>query len=206
MFSFRTLFMALALTFSSAVHVTIAAPSAQAQGTKILVIDNARILRDSLAGKDMEAKLDNIEKAIATELETVDQNLQSALQSLTTRSQGKTEAQLEADTALRNEWLQYRQASTDGRNINRQFKSEEMKATELLALSEFQKALEPVLQQVANERGAQVILGQNRVVYASDAVDVTDSVIAKLNARTTTINVVRQRIQIQRVQQPTQPQ
>ena len=86
-------------------------------------------------------------------------------------------------------------------NQRRQIAANELALTERAALSEFNNALIPVLQQVIAETGANVILDKSQVVFVDDATDVSASVVTKLNAATPTINVVRQRMPAQQPQQ-----
>ena len=55
--------------------------------------------------------------------------------------------------------------------------------------------------QVVQEKNAQVVMSRSAVIYSTEAIDATASVITKLDAATPTINVVRQRIPDQPAQQ-----
>ena len=82
----------------------------------------------------------------------------------------------------------------------RQTVSQEFQLTERAALIEFNKAIEPVLMEVVKEKNAQVVMSKSQVIYSSDAIDVSAAVISKLDAKTPTITVTRQRAPAQPAQ------
>ena len=71
--------------------------------------------------------------------------------------------------------------------------SQEYAATEQKAFSDFNTALEPALLDVVKEKNAQVVLSKNQAVFTADSVDVSANIVTKLDAKTSAINVVRQR-------------
>jgi Skp family chaperone for outer membrane proteins len=78
--------------------------------------------------------------------------------------------------------------------------SKEFQLTERKALIDFNKAIEPALMEVVNEKNAQIVMSKAQVIYSADAVDVTPLVITKLDAKTPTIAVSRQRLPAQPAQ------
>ena len=193
----KQIFLAMAVAFAALVAV---APAATAQGTTVITIDEAKILRDSKAGKDIQTKLQNIEAQINNELEPTRASLETEGKSLNAQLQGKTREQVAGDAALVGKLQAYDKKTADfGRA--RQKASQEYSLTERQALVNFNKALEPVLMQVVQEKNAQVVMSRSAVIYSTEAIDATASVITKLDAATPTINVVRQRIPDQPAQQ-----
>ncbi|MEL7231108.1 MAG: OmpH family outer membrane protein [Pseudomonadota bacterium] len=198
MFSLRTALIALALTFGAGSAV-VSAPVAEAQATKIIVINQGKIYRDSRSGKDIETKVANIERSMQAELKPAADRLNAKSQSLQPRLQGKTMAQVQADAALVAELQQFeRDLAIHQRN--QQIRAAELQATIRKARSDWAKALEPVLQQVMTEQNAQIMVSRSQLVFAAPSTDVTATVISKLDARTPSISVVRQRLP----QQPAQ--
>ena len=61
----KKLLFAFALLIGSA---SFTAPTAAAQGSNVIAIDEVKILRESKAGKDMATKLNNIETQMNNEL------------------------------------------------------------------------------------------------------------------------------------------
>jgi outer membrane protein len=192
----KLFFTACALLFSS---VAIAAPIAVAQASNIITIDERKVLRDSRAGKDLASKLKNIESQMKNELDPTRRSLESEGKSLQTKTQGKTREAIAADSGLMSQLQNYQKKANDF-GQKRGKASQELQLTERKALADFNKALEPVLQEVVREKNADLVLSRSQVVFASDKTDVTSTIISKLDARTPSISVVRQRVPTQAAQ------
>ena len=186
----KKLLFALALVFSSAAAI---APAAAAQGATVIAIDEAKILRDSKAGKDLQTKLNNIETQMNNELNPTRTSLQTEGNTLDGKLQGKTREQVAADATLVNEIKAYQtKANTFAATSNKY--SKEFALTERAALTEFNKILEPVMLEVINEKNAQVVVSKSQVIYTADSIDVTATIISKLDARSPSVTVTRQHI------------
>ena len=197
MFPLKSIMAALALLFTAPIALS---PAATAQGTKVVVIDRVKIYAESQAGQDLRNKVASIETTMQGELKPTADKLQADGTSLDSRTQGMTRDAILANATLKAEVEQLaREAQVF--NQRRQIAANELALTERAALSEFNNALLPVLQQVIAETGANVILDKSQVVFVDDATDVSASVVTKLNAATPTINVVRQRMPAQQPQQ-----
>lgn len=200
-----TLTLAL-LTMAGAAAAAV--PSATAQeNTRVIVVDEQRVARESKAGQDMQAKLSSIEQQMNTELQPKMAELQGMEQELGPKIQGKTVEELRADETLTEDAKAYREAAAALKGESDRRKAE-MQLTIRQASAEFNKVLEPVLQEVMAESGADVMLSRGDVLLAKQGVDVTDRVIEKLDEASPTLNVQRQRLpeeaanqQIQRLQQ-----
>jgi len=190
----KSLIAALAVSFGT---VALATPVATAQGTKIIIIDQAKIMRDSAAGKDIQTKVKNIESVIERELKPTADSLNAEGQTIEAKTKNMTPEAMRADAALKTQVTAYARKAQEF-NIKRQIASQELSLTERKAWSDFFTALRPVLQEVVTERGAQVMLDRSDVTYADPAIDATALVITKMNAKVPTVSVVRQKI-------PTQP-
>lgn len=194
----KKLLFAFALLIGSAAFT---APAAVAQGSNVIAIDEVKILRDSKAGKDMATKLNNIETQMNGELTPERNTLQTQGKALDAKLSGKTREQVNADAALVSELNGY-QAKANAFAAKAQRASQEFSLTERVALANFNKALEPVLLQVIQEKNADLVVSKSSVVYSADKIDATDLVIQKLDAATPTLTVTRQKIP----DQPANPQ
>ena len=194
----KKILCAFALLIGSA---AITAPAAVAQGSNVIAIDEVKILRDSKAGKDMATKLNNIETQMNNELTPERNTLQTQGKALDAKLAGKTREQVNADAALVSELNGY-QAKANAFAGKAQRASQEFSLTERVALSTFNKALEPVLLQVIQEKNAQLVVSKGAVIYSADTIDATDLVIQKLDVATPTLTVTRQKIP----DQPANPQ
>jgi Skp family chaperone for outer membrane proteins len=177
----------------------VAAPAASAQGTTVLMIDEGRILGDSKAGKDIQTKLKNLETQMKNELEPTRASLETDGKALQAKIEGKTREAVAADTALVAQLTAYQKRANDFAQ-KRNVVSQEFQMTERKALIDFNKAIEPVLMEVVNEKKAQIVMSKEQVIYSADTVDVSGLVISKLDAKTPTIAVTRQRAPAQPVQ------
>lgn len=194
MLPIKSMLAAIALSVGVA---SVAAPIATAQGTTVLVIDQRKIMATSLAGKDIQQKITNIENAMKNELRPLATQIENDGKALDAKTTGKSPEALRADASLRTEAQNYTN-KIQNYERRRNIAAQELSLTERKAWADFFKALRPVLQEVVSERGAQIIVDRSNAVYASPSSDATDLAIQKLNAKTPTISVVRQKM-------PTQP-
>lgn len=196
---FKAAFLAVALAVSSLAFTPVQA--AYAQGTKIITYDQARLMRDSAGGKDIAQKLQAIGNSMKTELESEGRALDTEGKSVETRVRGLSPEALRADTALVSQYQNF-QTKRAVFQQKTQVRQAELQQTEQNAWADYFKTLQSVLQEVANERGAQVVLERNGVAYSAPNLDVTDLVMSKMNARKPSVTVTRARINLP--QQPAQ--
>ncbi|MEQ3746490.1 MAG: OmpH family outer membrane protein [Henriciella sp.] len=194
MFSIKPMLAAFAFSLGT---VAVYAPIATAQGTTVVVIDQGRIMRDSKAGKDIQAKLKGIGSSIERELKPTADQLNTESKSIEAQTANMTPQAMRADAALKTKVETYARKAQDF-NRRRQIASGELQLTERKAWSDFYTALRPVLQEVVTEKGAQLMVDRAEAVYTDPSIDVTALVISKMDAKTPTISVVRQKM-------PTQP-
>ena len=192
----KHMLFALSLVVSG---VAVAAPAASAQGTTVVMIDEGRLLGESKAGKDIQTKLKNLETQMKNELEPIRATLETDGKALQTKVEGKTREVVAADTALMGQLTAYQKRAQEFAQ-KQQVVSKEFQLTERQALIDFNKAIEPALMEVVNEKKAQVVMSKAQVIFSADTVDVTPLVISKLDAKTPTIAVSRQRLPAQPAQ------
>lgn len=193
MANLKKLILAFALVFAS---VSVATPIAAAQGTSVVVIDQRKIMRDSRAGKDIQTKMKSIEEQIKRELESTSRSLQSEGKSIESRTKNMTPQAVAADANLKSQVESFYKKAGEF-NRTRQVRARELQITERKAWNEFFKALQPVLQEVVNEKSAQIMMDRSSTVYANPSLDASSLVISKLDSRKPTINVVRERLPTQ---------
>lgn len=191
---FKTFIFAVSLVVAS---LTFPTQSAQAQGANIVVIDQARILRESAGGQDIQRKLQAIGQTIQAELQAEQSALGTEGRALEGRLANKSEEAIRADTGLVSQ-MQSFQRKQQAFVQKSQVRQQELAQTEQNAIAEFYGALEPVLEQVLAERGGNLMLERSSVLIAQPALDATDLAISKINATKPTVTVSRVRL-------PTQP-
>jgi len=192
----KHMLFALSLVVSG---VAVAAPAASAQGATVVMIDEGRILGESKAGKDIQTKLKNLETQMKNELEPIRATLETDGKALQTKVEGKTREAVAADTALVGQLTAYQKRAQEFAQ-KQQIISQEFQLTERKALIDFNKAIEPALMEVVSEKKAQIVMSKAQVIFSADTVDVTPLVISKLDAKTPTIAVSRQRLPAQPAQ------
>ena len=182
-----------------ATGAAVAAPAAMAQGTTVVMIDEGRLLTESKAGKDIQTKLGSLETQMKNELEPIRATLETDGKALQTKAEGKTREAIAADTALIAQLTAYQKRAQEFAQ-KQQIVSKEFQLTERKALIDFNKAIEPALMEVVTEKKAQIVMSKTQVIFSADLVDVTPLVISKLDAKTPTIAVSRQRLPAQPAQ------
>lgn len=187
---FKTLIASILLTITAA---AVTAPAAFAQGTKVGVIDQARIMRDSAAGKDIAAKVKAIETQMQGELQPAAATLETEGQAIEARTANMTREAVAADAALVQQIQGFQQKAAKFQQ-DRGIRAQELALTERKAWGTFFQSLEPVLQEVVDESGTTILLDRSEVVYAGEAVDLTASVISKMDAKTPKVTVTREKL------------
>ncbi|MEO1406905.1 MAG: OmpH family outer membrane protein [Pseudomonadota bacterium] len=186
----RMLIAALSLTF---IALSALPFEASAQGTKIIVVNQSRIVGESAAGQDIQRKLQAIGQTMQSELTPEASALETEGKALQSRTANMTQDAIAANPELMGmvqSFAQKQQALA----IKQQRIRQELALTEQNAINELNTVLQPVLEQVFDEQGADIMMNRATVVAAGPNVDVTNDVIAKLNAAATTINVTRARL------------
>ncbi len=196
MFSVKSILLAFAIAVSAPLAIV---SEAAAQST-VVVIDQGKILRDSKAGQDIRTKLQAIQNQMQGELQPTATQLQTEGDAIEAKTATMTPEAMRADAALKTEVENYARKANDF-NRRRQITGQELQLTERAAYGQLLQALEPVLQEVFNEKGANVMLDRSSIVFADDGTDVTALVISKLDASTPTIAVTRQKLPVQQPQQ-----
>lgn len=191
---FKTLVFAVSLVVAS---LTFPTQSAEAQGANIVVIDQARILRESAGGQDIQRKLQAISQTIQSELQAEQSALETEGRALEGRLANKSEEAIRADTGLVSQ-MQSFQRKQQAFVQKGQIRQQELAQTEQNAIAEFYSALEPVLEQVLAERGGNLMVERSSVLIAQPSLDATTLAISKINASKPSVTVSRVRL-------PTQP-
>ena len=193
MTTFKTALLAALLAVAS--FALLPLQDAYAQGTKIVTYDQARVMRDTTGGKDIAQKVQAISTSMKTELESEGRSLETEGKSLEGRAANLTREAVAADATLRTQLESFGRKRAAFQQKG-QIRQAELQQTEQTAWGEFFKALQPIVQEVANERGAQVVLERSTVAYSAPNLDVTDLVISKMNARKPSFTVTRARINL----------
>jgi outer membrane protein len=191
---FKILLIAASFVLASLAFQT---PTADAQGSTIITVDQNRVLVESAGGQDIRRKLQAIGQTIQSEIQSEQSALETEGRALEGRLANKSEEAIRADAGLVSQ-MQSFQRKQQAFVQKRQIRQQELVQTEQNALTEFNTALGPILEQVLAERGADVMMARSSLVAANPALDATDLVISKINA-------VKPSVTVSRVRLPTQP-
>ncbi|NNC38949.1 MAG: OmpH family outer membrane protein [Hyphomonadaceae bacterium] len=188
--------MKLSKFFKSAAIVAAAsltmAQTAIAQST-ILVVDQARVLRDSAAGKHVKRQIESIGKQMETEIKSQVTPLTGERDRLVAELKN-----ISVDALKTRPDLQQRAKSLQEKGQKSQveaaYKQRELQITEQKAIMKINKELEAILEALVKERNADIILDRSLVIYGGKTADVTDTVISRLNGKIQSVTVVRERL------------
>jgi len=163
-----------------------------AQST-ILVVDTQKVLKDSIVGQHVSRQLESIYTSASSEMKAKRSPLETKAKSLQEQAKAKgSNAAVRADTALISQ-AQSLQADQQKYQIEEYYTTQELKITEAKALGLVSKRLQTIIDQIAKERNADVVLEKSLVIYGGPA-DVTDIVISRLNSQVTSVPVTRERL------------
>jgi outer membrane protein len=162
---------------------------AQQAGT-IIVMDAERIIGQTIAGRDMQQRLQAIAEQMQGELTPEQTSLQQEQQRLTQATQGQTAEQVRANSQLTQqiEAFQRRSQTFSQRQVGL---ARDLEYTRAQAFQEFQRQTAPIIQEVMQQRGASAALEASIVSRYAPSVDATADIISRIDQRVRTINVTR---------------
>ncbi len=148
----------------------------------VAVFDVQRILRESVAAIDVRAKVarqrqfyqDEITKE-ERKLRAIDQELGRQRAVLTPEAFAKRRREFETRVAKVQQQVQSRK-----RELDQAFD---------FGLNQVREAMRNVIAEIAKERGVALVLSRERVMYANDALNISDDVLTRLNERLLTVEV-----------------
>jgi len=168
------------------------AGTAMAQST-ILVVDQARVLRDSAAGKHVKRQIESIGKQMESEIKSQVTPLTGERDRLVAELKN-----ISVDALKTRPDLQQRAKSLQEKGQKSQveaaYKQRELQITEQKAIMKINKELEAILEALVKERNADIILDRSLVIYGGKTADVTETVISRLNGKIQSVSVVRERL------------
>lgn len=171
--------LALALTAGGAFG---AARAQQLPATVAAVIDYQRILRDAAAARSIRDQIETRRKAYQEEISKEEQRLHEADKAfakqrslLTSEAFAEKRREFEQEVAEVQRMVQERRRALD-----------EVSA---VALNEVKTALIEVVTSIADERGFNLVMPSSEVLFFSRRIDLTEEVLAKLDARLPDVRV-----------------
>lgn len=167
---------ALALAF--AIIAASAAPAlADPPQPKMVVLDRGALMQFSKVGQDIGRQMQVYANQAKADL---------SAQGKTLQAEGRSLQQQVAILApeVRQKRLEAFRAREQALNAAAGRKDEQLKRAFVLARQAMERTLEPILQQLIKERGANIVLDKQAVVFATDRkFDITVDAIARLNQK-----------------------
>ena len=151
-----------------------AAAAGGVQVPRIVVIDRQTLLQRSAAGKDIFTQTQTMSKQMETQLRTEETQLQSEavqLQQQLAILAADARAQREKDFTAKQQAFQTRV----------QQRQAQIQASFNAAARQVEVALDPILQAIMRERGANMVLDRSAVIVATSDVDVTTLALQRLD-------------------------
>lgn len=147
---------------------------ARAPAAVILFLDRATVLRQSNVGKDMYVQVENLAKKMETDFAPENKKLQADVQALQQQA-----------SIMQPDARQAKVKELEGRRQAFQKKVQDRQAAIQAGLAnsrtQVEKALGPILEKIMTERSANLLLDRGLVVLGATDLDVTQTVIARLN-------------------------
>jgi Skp family chaperone for outer membrane proteins len=178
----RTVAAALLAGALAGVAAPGAARAQQLPATVAAVIDYQRILRDAAAARSIRDQIDGRRKAYQEEISKEEQRLHEADKAfakqrslLTAEAFAEKRREFEQEVAEVQRMVQERRRALD-----------EVSAA---ALNEVKTALIEGVTSIADERGFNLVLPSSEVLFFSRRIDLTEEVLAKLDARLPSVRV-----------------
>ncbi|PHR93377.1 MAG: hypothetical protein COA69_05425 [Robiginitomaculum sp.] len=166
--------------------------SAMAQST-ILVVDQSRVLRDSDVGKHIQRQLQSIAKQMGTELQSQLNPLATERDKLMNELKNMSVDALKSRPDLQKR-AQSLKEKVDKSKREEAYKQRELQVTEQKALAKVNAKLTTILDTLVKERNADILVDRSLVMFAVPSVDITDTVISRMNSQMRTVSVIRERL------------
>ncbi len=182
----------LVLAFAAVLFIAPLSIIAEAQ-TKVVVIDQSKIMQDSRAGKDIASKLKSIADQINNELTPTAEALARENKALNDEIAPLNQNAINQNQALVTRVQSFQKRASEF-ETKRQTRAAELELTRRDAWQKFFAALAPALEAVIAANQADVVLDRGSVVHASDEIDKTADVIAELDKSSPSIAVTKQKL------------
>ncbi len=190
-------FVSAALAAAAFVSLSTDASAERRRGDapSVVAFNFQRVVNESVAGRDMAAKLQQIQTQVNTEAQALgpeQQSLQQEQQRLTRLRGNRTEEQVRNDAALAPQFQQFVQRARQ-LEVRAATLRGDYECSQGIALRDFQAMVTPVAQSVMTTRGATAIVDAASTFYVAPENDITTAVIQQLdqNPATRVANVAR---------------
>lgn len=181
-----SLIAAAALVIPFAAYAQDAAKVAAATAPTIAIIDLEKVIRDSSAGKNLDATI----KAKKNELKNLAEGYQKALHAKEQSLIAVGKKMNPKDQADIKSWEEKKKAF-DGEILGKRQDVEKKNAGivkgEIVAIKDIQENVVKITADIAKQKNIQIVLDRKAVLIAIQGLDITDEVLKNLNAKVKTV-------------------
>jgi outer membrane protein len=186
---------------ATAFAVPTAAQAQRAPAAIVVVVDSDRIYRECNACRTAQTQLQsqltglrNRQQTLSTELRTEAQSIQTAVQALSGR---------DPDAALQKRIQDFQQRQQQAQQ-ELERSEQNLQSIRANVIRQIDERMRPVINQVMTQRGANIAMDVGSTLAHAQTVNVTDTVLAGLNAALPSVSVTP--LPQQQQQQQQQPQ
>jgi outer membrane protein len=172
----RFLLTVTAALIAAAAHAQAPAASATTVGLKIGVINVERLVQESALGKEAFNRVKKVNDQKKEEADKLSKDLREMEQKLADQGSAMAEDKRDAlQKSYQEKAIAFKRFQDDA--------TRDLEAAQKKELSELERRVFPVINQVGKERGYTLIFNkfQSGLVFADDAVDITDEVLKVFN-------------------------
>lgn len=148
----------------------------------IAIVDMQRVLRESIAARDMRQRIESHRTEFQTNMIQLDDSLRAEEQEL------KRQQAILAPEAFSQKRRQFEEKVTE---VQRSVQ-ERIRALDLVlvqATREIETTLVPIILALSEERGFDIAMASNQFIFATKSLDITDDVLTRLNEKLPTVSV-----------------
>ncbi|MGB0908336.1 MAG: OmpH family outer membrane protein [Maricaulaceae bacterium] len=187
-----SIFKILRLFILGLIYSFTLSSTAFAQST-ILVVDQGRVIRDSLVGKHVQAQMKSIATSMEAEIKASTSPIETERDRLVNELKNMDANALKSRPDLQKRAQDIMQKGQKTQ-VEAAYKQRELQITEAKAMKQVNERLAKILETIVAERKADVILDRSLVIYGGKSTDITDTVVARLNLQMRTVPVIRERL------------
>jgi outer membrane protein len=197
---------AVALSFA----LPAMAPAQRAPNAQIIVVDTERVYRECTACRTAQTQLQTMQTQLQQRAQALGQPIETELQSIQQAAAAARNTTGAARTTAETQ-LQQRIQALEGRRTTAQQElarmEQNLRSTSSHVVQQINVRLNPIINQVMTQRGANLALDVGATLAHASALNVTDAVLAALNQQLPSVNVtpLPQQPGQQQPAQPAQP-
>lgn len=180
--TFKAIIVAVAVLVGTQFPGAGEAVAQQLKPAVIAVIDSRRLFSESLVSKDIRSQLTAFSQTFAAE----ENKKKEAL--LKEKEEIDKQRSLMAQEAYEDRYNQLK-ARADEFNRRADIQQKQLNVAQVRANRELQRVLTPIIQKVADKRGATVVLEKAQIVYQQSGLDITTEVIESLDREMPSLKV-----------------